>query len=53
MEKLNEDKKNCSSCGTNKGIIKTKRFVFITGTLFLFLIVYGLVSLIKDIMIYF
>lgn len=53
MDNLNNDKKNCKTCGTNKGVIKTKRLVFITGVLLLFLSIYGLVSFVKDIMSYF
>ena len=53
MNNLNNENKKCKACGTNKGIIKTRRFVFIAGVLLLFLTIYGLVSFVKDIMSYF
>jgi len=53
MNNLNNENKKCKTCGTNKGIIKTRRFVFIAGVLLLFLTIYGLVSFVKDIMSYF
>lgn len=47
---MNKNKsKSCKSCGTNRGVIKTQRFLYVMGTIVFCLAIYGLVRLIKDI----
>jgi hypothetical protein len=50
MEKNESTKVGCQACKTNKGAIRTQRFVFIAGGLMFALSVYGTVRLIQDIM---
>jgi len=50
MEKENTNKKEgCKSCKTDKGVIRTQRFLIIFGGILFALAIYGLVSLINDI----
>lgn len=49
MTKKEATKVGCSTCGTDKGVVKTKRFVFIFGGFMFFLAIYGAIKLFKDI----
>jgi hypothetical protein len=49
MEKKEATKVGCQSCKTDKGSVRTQRFVFIFGGVMFALAIYGIVSLIKDI----
>lgn len=49
MEKEKATQVGCQSCKDSKKIQQTKRFVFIYGSIGLTLMIYGLVSMIKDI----
>lgn len=51
---MEEDKKEatqvgCQSCRTNKGVIRTQRFVLLFGGIMFLLSIYGAVQLVKDI----
>lgn len=46
---ISEDS-NCKTCTDNNQIKNTQRFVLIGGGIFFFLGIYGLISLIMDIM---
>lgn len=49
MEKKEATKVGCQSCKTNKGVIRTQKFVFIVGGFLFGLSIYGVVRLIQDI----
>ena len=49
MEKKEATKVGCQSCKTNKGVIRTQRFVLIFGGLMFGLAIYGAVKLVQDI----
>lgn len=49
MEEKKATQVGCQSCKDSKKIQQTQRFVFIYGSIGLTLMVYGLVSMIKDI----
>jgi len=54
MEKDNLNKKSdCKSCKTDKGVIRTQRFLVIFGAIMFALSIYGLVSLINDLKTFF
>jgi hypothetical protein len=50
MDKKEATKVGCQSCKTDKGSIRTQRFVFIVGGLMFGLAIYGAVKLVQDIM---
>lgn len=41
--------KSCKSCGTNRGVVRTQRFLYITGIIMFGLAIYGLIRLIYDV----
>jgi len=49
MEKKEATKVGCQSCKTNKGVIRTQRFLIGFGLIMFLLSIYGIVSLIQDI----
>lgn len=49
MEKKVATKVGCQSCKTNKGVIRTQRFLIGFGIIMFLLSIYGTVSLIQDI----
>jgi hypothetical protein len=49
MEKKEATKVGCQSCKTNKGAVRTQKFVFVFGGLIFALSVYGTIRLIQDI----
>jgi len=49
MEKKEATKVGCQSCKTNKGVIRTQRFLIGFGIIMFLLSIYGTVSLIQDI----
>lgn len=49
MEKKEATKVGCQSCKTDKGVIRTQRFLIGLGIIMFLLSVYGTVSLIQDI----
>jgi hypothetical protein len=49
MEKKEATKVGCQSCKTDKGVIRTQRFLIGLGIIMFLLSIYGTVSLIQDI----
>jgi hypothetical protein len=49
MEKKEATKVGCQSCKTDKGVIRTQRFLMVLGVIMVLLSVYGAVSLVQDI----
>lgn len=49
MEKKEATKVGCQSCKTDKGVIRTQRFLIGLGIVMFLLSVYGTISLIQDI----
>jgi hypothetical protein len=48
MEKKEATKVGCKSCKTDKGVIRTQRFLICFGIIMFLLSIYGTVSLIQD-----
>jgi len=53
MEEKKATQVKCQSCNESKKIKNTQRFVLIFGAVMLFFSIYGVVSLIKDLISYF
>ena len=49
MEKNESTKVGCQACKTNKGVIRTQRFMFIFGGVMFALAIYGGIRLCQDI----
>jgi hypothetical protein len=50
MEEKKATQVGCQSCKDSKKIQETQKFVFIYGAIGLFLMIYGVVNLIKDVL---
>lgn len=50
MEKKEATKVGCQSCKTNKGVIKTQRFLIGFGLVMFILSIYGTIRLVYDVM---
>lgn len=50
MEKTEATKVGCQACKSDRGVKKTKRFVFISGGVLFGLAIYGGIKLVQDIM---
>lgn len=49
MEKKEATKVGCQSCKTNRGVIRTQRFLIGFGIIMFLLSIYGTISLVQDI----
>ena len=49
MENKESTKVGCQACKTNKGVIRTQRFIFIFGGVMFALAIYGGIRLFQDI----
>lgn len=50
MENKEATKVGCQSCKTNKGVIKTQRFLIGFGVVMFVLSIYGTIRLVQDIL---